>query len=276
VQWTAERVELVWRDLEQPRGNCVKVLRARFRKGLDVSEIPPELTNSIGELFLLWGRLEVATGWLEPESERRGRLLEARSIYEDARRAATTSAVRELAVMGRGLVELLLALAPYPGEAHGSLAIHHVEGLIMISDPTPRSIRHGLARDHYVEALCDACATFAAAGERGRRPHTAAAALLGCAGRTLPVRRRLSYLELAREAADPVGAAARREHARLSALSWWQRRFGHDHQAPELASLLPVVVALEDFEITERAHRIVDGAPLDPDPETSPFRAPPN
>jgi hypothetical protein len=255
MAWTRDRIDDVWRDLEHPRERPVKMLRSRFRKDVDLRGITPDVTDDIAAAFMLWGVLQVAEAWLMPEQDRRRWLGEARSILDDAVRAASTMELRRLAIFDRAVVDFMLGLSPEPGA--GMPVLEPIAGVLVIGGAPTGPVRHHLSRDHFIDALTSACNSLADSGNDGIMIRTLAAALLGLGSTTSRIRDRIAWLEIAEQAPDPsIAERCREERERLQHGSIWKRWFGHDH-ASAIAAVLPIDLSLDVLVLPDRARAIV-------------------
>jgi len=223
MTWSRERIDAVWRDLESPRERPVKLLRARFRKGLDLRTIEPSLADDIAALFLLWGALQVKESWLMSSFDRRTWLGEARTLFDDATRAASSDELRNLARFDRAVVDFLLGLTPR--ESGGILMM---SGFILVVGEQS-IVAHDLDENHFIDDLRRAFDGLAELGESGRELHATVAGLLGLCANSCKVHERIAWLRLAESGTDETIAAASREmREQLKQHSAWTRRFGRD------------------------------------------------
>jgi hypothetical protein len=242
VTWTRQRLDEVWAALERP----LKLLRARFRKGMDLAEVDAALADDIAGLFVFWGVLQLGEAWLMAMPERRQWLNEAHRILEDADRAATGPVMRGLASYNRGVTELFLGLVPEKG-----LSLAAEVGFY--KGPIPHDADH----DTFTEQLAAAVETLAPFDGGANALRTLAAAMLGLASTTAKASERNEWLAIAERNADPeMVKTCRAERQRLEQLSWLARR--SRAATPVRNAILPISIDLDSTLLPERARTVLE------------------
>lgn len=269
VTWSRERIDAVWRDLESPRERPVKLLRARFRKGLDLRSIEPELADDIAALFLLWGALQVKESWLMSSFDRRTWLGEARTLFDDAVRASSSDELRKLARFDRAVVDFLLGLQP-----RNSSGVMMMSGFILVAGEES-IVAHDLDENHFLDDLRRALDGLADLGESGRDLRATIAGLLGLSASSCKVRERIEWLRLAESGTDEtIAAASRAMREKLQQHSAWTRRFGRV-DASAVNAVVPVDVMPDALlRLPPRASALLERwNELPPPPSEGPYRS---